>query len=66
MKDIINPIRIPRKLKKKIIKKYSRQSYKLVMSGEYSIKYCNVSVFLNNKCVDVLNYNLIKTYYEII
>ena len=34
MKDIINPIRIPRKLKKKIINKYSRQSYELVMSGD--------------------------------
>jgi hypothetical protein len=60
MKNVINPIRISRKLKKKIIEKYSRQSYKLIMSGEYSIKYCSMSVFFNNKWLNVLNYHLVK------
>jgi len=60
MKNIIKSNRIPRKLKKKIIKKYSRCGFKLIMSGEYLIKYCIMSVFFKNKWLDVLNYHLIK------
>lgn len=59
MKNIVNPIRISRKLKKKIIKIYSRYSYKLVMSGEYNIKYCTMSLF-NNKWIDISNYHMVK------
>jgi len=60
MKNIIEPIRLPRKLKKKIIEKYSRASYKLIMSGEYAVQYCNLIVFFNNKWIKVLNYHLVK------
>lgn len=59
MKDIINPIRIPRKLKKKIIKKYSRESYRLIMCGDYAIKYCKMSAFFNNKWIDSLGNHLV-------
>lgn len=60
MKEIIEPIRLPRKFKKKVIERYSRSGYKLIMSGEYVIKYCSVRVLFNNEWIDVVNYHMIK------
>ncbi len=49
---IANPKRIPRKLKKDIIKKNGRKMYKLLMMGHFIYKAHILSEFKDNKWVD--------------